>query len=85
MFLKETERNTFIKDTMRDHSVLQLTESWLQILVSNGYTTVCLPVQGDNPQGFVSDPFFKACGLYPVQSDKPWITVLYPPHQYRHC
>lgn len=29
---QETDRNTFIKDTMRDHSVLQLTESWLQIL-----------------------------------------------------
>lgn len=48
---QETERNTRIKDAMREHSVLQLAESWLQIM--NQYESshpeivcMCLDVVG---------------------------------------
>ncbi|XP_053377142.1 exportin-T-like isoform X1 [Mercenaria mercenaria] len=48
---QETDRNTRIKDAMRDHSVLQLAESWLQIM--NEYSStqpeivcMCLDVVG---------------------------------------
>ena len=30
----------------------------------NSYTTVCLPVRGDNPRALAS-------GLFPIQADKP--------------
>ena len=38
-------------------------------MVSNSYTLVCPPVQGDNSQALVS-------GLSPVQVDKPWYNYL---------
>lgn len=47
----ETERNTAIKDAMREHSVLQLADSWLQILTQYENTEpeivcMCLEVIG---------------------------------------
>ena len=46
--------------------------------VSNSYTTVCPPVQGDNPRAIV-------CRISPLQVDKLWYNCFILPHHYRPC
>ena len=46
--------------------------------LSNGFTTGCPPVRGDNPRALAS-------GLSYIQVDNHVITILYHLHQCRPC